>query len=640
MAVTKQHHINAPLKASSEIKHSEHHLQTIIDAIPTLAWCCRADGSAEFFNQRWREHTGMSEEEACGWGWTRAIHPEDIDRVLDQWRTIVASAAPGELEARLRRSDGAYRWFIFRATPSLDDQGRVVNWYGTHTDIEDRKRAEEALRASEQNLRLIVDSIPGFVCTMSAAGEVEFVNQGILDYLGMTVEELSNWHLSIHEDDRARVLDQWSRSVESGCPYDIEHRIRRADGAYRWFHVRGRALRDTEGRVVRWYMLLADIEDRKRAEDTLKDSERALRLLFESIPGMIAVSGPDGNLEYVNRRLIDFGGVELEQVTTFGWAQVLHPDDADAAVNKWLHALATSQPMDATFRIRRADGTYRWFDSRTEPLFNDRGRVVRWYGLLWDIEDRKNAEEALRTIHAELAHVTRLMTMGELTASIAHEVNQPLAAVVNNAYACLGLLPNATPHLQDVRDALGEIVDDAYRASAVIARVRQLARKAPSESTSLNLRDVVADVLALARHESATRRVTLRTELPDELPPVLGDRVQLQQVLLNLVVNGMDAMSTVEESKRVLTICGRCETREGMPHAVLRVQDAGIGVPPEEIDRLFEAFYTTKPQGMGMGLAISRSIIAAHGGRLWAEPNHGPGVTFVLSLPEAVNPAS
>jgi signal transduction histidine kinase len=241
----------------------------------------------------------------------------------------------------------------------------------------------------------------------------------------------------------------------------------------------------------------------------------------------------------------------------------------------------------------------------------------------------------LRASQASLAHVTRLLTVGELTASIAHEVNQPLTAVVNNANACLLLLPDDVPELDEIRDALTGIIDDAGRASAVVTRVRQLARDAPVEARPLDVRDIIADVVTLARYESTTRRVSLRTELADELPPVLGDRVQLQQVLLNLVMNGLDAMSTVEESQRVLTIRARRSARDGTPETLISVSDVGIGFEREAAGRLFDAFYTTKPQGMGLGLAISRSIIAAHGGRLWAEPNAGPGATFVFSMPDA-----
>jgi hypothetical protein len=260
--------------------------------------------------------------------------------------------------------------------------------------------------------------------------------------------------------------------------------------------------------------------------------------------------------------------------------------------------------------------------------------------MVMDVTERRRAEEALRQAQADLAHVSRLTTMGELTASIAHEVNQPLTAVVNNANASISLLPKDTPDLEEVREALADIIDDANRASDVIARIRQLAKRAPVEKSLLDMRDVVQDVLALARFELAARKVTINTDLSQDLPSISGDRVQLQQVLLNLVINGMDAMNQVEESKRVLTVCGRREKNDGTFEARLSVSDSGVGFKPEEMDRLFEAFYTTKPQGMGMGLAISHSIIEAHGGRLWAELNQGPGATFLFSLPIAGNAES
>ncbi len=287
---------------------------------------------------------------------------------------------------------------------------------------------------------------------------------------------------------------------------------------------------------------------------------------------------------------------------------------------------------------------------RTEEKLRNTARELQT-----NVEDLNRTQHELHKAQAELAHMTRLTTMGELTASIAHEVNQPLTAVVNNANACISLLepapshsgeggpaapeslgeggPDGASNLEDIREALGEIRDDAERASAVVGRVRQLAKRAPVEKSLLDLSDVVKDVLSLARYESVARGATIRTDLSQDLPRVSGDRVQLQQVLLNLVMNGMDAMNTIEESQRVLIIGGRRETRDGSSEALLSVQDAGVGFKPEEMDRLFEAFYTTKPDGMGMGLAISRSIIEAHGGRLWAEPNSGPGATFLISLP-------
>jgi signal transduction histidine kinase len=229
--------------------------------------------------------------------------------------------------------------------------------------------------------------------------------------------------------------------------------------------------------------------------------------------------------------------------------------------------------------------------------------------------------------------VTRVTTLVEVTASLAHELNQPLAAIVNNANVVLGLMPGETSTPDDLRDALADIVNDAYRASTIIERVRALAKRSLPEQVPVRLPDVVDDVLALVAEDSNTRRVTIRREVPTDLPAVVGDRVQLQQVLLNLVVNGMDAMSSVYARARKIEITGRVDAQDGHPAVRISVQDCGVGLSPEQADRLFEAFYTTKAHGMGLGLSISRSIIAAHGGQLWAEPNHGPGMTFSFRLP-------
>ena len=319
--------------------------------------------------------------------------------------------------------------------------------------------------------------------------------------------------------------------------------------------------------------------------------------------------------------------------------QRVHPEDIVLVKNALDRAVLGGQHFDFEHRLLMPDGSIKHLHSVAHSVRDEAGHE-EILGAIMDITERKQTQDALNKAQAELAHISRMTTMGELAASIAHEVNQPLTAVVNNANACLSLLPNGAPNFEEVREALVEIIEDADRASTVITRVRQLARKAPFERTLLNPKDLITDVLALARYEAATRQVTIRTELAADLPCVLGDRVQLQQVLLNLVVNGMDAMGAVEAPNRILTICGRREARDGSTATLLIVRDAGTGFKPEEMDRLFEAFFTTKPQGTGLGLAISRSIIEAHGGRLWAEPNQGPGATFLISLPEAGHAAS
>ncbi|QOY86416.1 sigma 54-interacting transcriptional regulator [Paludibaculum fermentans] len=263
--------MDAPRTAPFTTEAPEGTLQTVIDTIPALVWAARPDGSAEFFNQRWLDYAGLSFDDARDWGWTVAVHPDDRPAAIDHWRSILTSGESGEMEARLRRFDGAYRWFLNRASPLRDESGDTVRWYGTSTDIEERKRAEEATRLDEQNLRLVVDSISGLVATMSASGEVLLLNRQNLEYFGKTTEELENWATSdvVHPDDLPGVVAAWQHCFETGEPYDIEHRLRRADGVYRWFHARGLPARDAEGRIVRWHLLLTDVDARRLAEDEL-----------------------------------------------------------------------------------------------------------------------------------------------------------------------------------------------------------------------------------------------------------------------------------------------------------------------------------------------------------------------------------
>src|SRR5260370_5751577 len=324
LAVDDALNLDASLHAKEALRASQESFRLIVDSIPAFAWYASPDGKIEYLNQRILDFTAERQENLVGFGWANVLHPEDVERTKKAWFHSVETGEPCEVDQRVRRFDNIYRWFRTNAQPLLDHSGCVVRWYGVATDIEDWKRAEEGLRASELNFRLIVDSIPGLVLTMRADGELEYVSQQGLDYSGKTLEELKGWTNSdiVHPDDRSHVVATWKSSVESGHPagYDSEYRIRRADGVYRWFQVRALPVRDTEGRVVRWYCLHTDIDDRKRAEEALRASELNFRLIVDSIPGLVATTNAAGEPQPFKRQPLEYFGKTTEGLKNFGTA--------------------------------------------------------------------------------------------------------------------------------------------------------------------------------------------------------------------------------------------------------------------------------------------------------------------------------
>jgi PAS domain S-box-containing protein len=376
--------------------------------------------------------------------------------------------------------------------------------------------------------------------------------------------------------------------------------------------------------------------ERQRAEETVRQSEKQLRDVIETVPAIVWTALPDGSNVFANRGWAEYTGRSAEDTAGAGWQTAAHPEDVERYVEEWHASLATGEPFEGEVRLRAADGEYRWFLARGRPLRDEQGQILRWYGVLTDIEDRKRAEEevraseeALRNAQAELARVTRVLTVGELTASIAHEVNQPLTGVITNGQACLRWLARDEPNLEEARAAVHRIIRDGNRASQVVTRIRALLQKGATQKGWLNLNHVLDDILALAQGELRRAGVSVQTAFAEHLPAVWADRVQLQQVVLNLIVNAIEAMTSVMDRPRRLHLRTAVEG-----HRILvTVRDTGVGMQPDVLDHLFETFYTTKPQGIGMGLAISQSIIHAHGGQLWAIPNDDHGATFLFTLP-------
>lgn len=636
------------LRASeSALRENERRLQHIINAVPGLVWSASADGAVTFLSQQYLDYIGQSADPALAGGWMDAVHPEDAAGLLDAWSEAVAEGRPNEHEARLRRADGSYRWMLFRASPSYDDAGQLTEWFGVNIDVEDRKGARDALRASEAALReserqlqQIVSSIPGLTWSSDEHGATTFWSQQYLDYAGAKLEDVLGYGFVdyIHPDDREHAVDTWTATLGSGSPGEAELRLRRADGVYRWFLIRACPFFDEAGNLTQWFGVNVDIEDRKGTQDALqtseaalRESERQLQQIVSSIPGLTWKADAQGNVTFWSKGFLDYGGATIEDILGYGFMNYLHPDDHDRVMEVWNGILQSGTQGESEVRIRRADGQYRWFLWRASPFFDGAGNVTQWFGINVDIENRKRAEENLRQSQNELAHVTRMTTMGELAVSIAHEVNQPLMAVVTNAGACLRWLNGDPPDLAMARQTAERIVRDGHRAGDIITSLRNLARKSAPRLDRVRLDQVIPVVLDLLQGEFRRHGVVAKAQLGDFSIIIRGDGTQLQQVVLNLVMNAVEAMASAAASARRLTVSA--EIRDG--DALVTVADTGPGLGAEDPDRLFEAFFSTKTEGIGMGLSICRSIIEAHGGRIWASSNRSRGGVFSFTLPLA-----
>jgi PAS domain S-box-containing protein len=365
----------------------------------------------------------------------------------------------------------------------------------------------------------------------------------------------------------------------------------------------------------------------------LRREEKRLRNVIEGIPAMAFSVHPNGSPDLVNQRWLDYAGLSKRTAKDGrGWESAVHPADLETHLGKWQTALASGQPFENEARHRSATGEYRWFLVRAVPLRDKQGKILKWYGVLTDIEERKRAEEErerLRRLEAQLAHTNRLSMLGELTASLAHEINQPIAAAIASAGACLRWLDREQPELDRAREAIMRIKDDGKRAADIIAGLKAFYRKDGSpQRVLLDINEVVREMLVLLHREAERHSVVMRTELADDLPAVRADRVQLQQVLMNLMVNGIEAMAGAGGN---LTI----RTRTIETGLVVSVSDTGVGIPADDMEQIFSAFVTSKVAGTGMGLAISRTIVESHDGELWAEANSGSGATFHFTLPAA-----
>ena len=385
----------------------------------------------------------------------------------------------------------------------------------------------------------------------------------------------------------------------------------------------GGVFNDTAGRLQDLY-------------ESLQSSEDRLRRVINTIPAHVWSSLPDGSVDFINQRLLESTGRPIETLLGSGWQTIVHPDDRARYVAQWKSALAAGEPLEIELRMWTAQRDYRWLLVRNVPLRDSRGEIVKWYGTGIDIEDRKRAEDALRKAQGDLAHANRVTTMGELCASLAHEINQPISGAITNASTCLRRLDREPPDIEGARAGASLIIRDANRAAEIINRVRLFFRKGVVTKERVDINELIREMEILLHNEASQHSVFVQTRLAADQPLIVADRIQLQQVLMNLMINGIDAMKAVE-GPRQLTLGTQ---NDGNAQLLVSVEDTGIGLPANQAGQIFNAFFTTKEHGTGMGLRISRTIIEAHGGRLWATDNHPRGASFHFTLAVSADAAS
>jgi PAS domain S-box-containing protein len=513
-------------------------------------------------------------------------------------------------------------------TPTGQDQTLIEQMTHLAAVAIEHKRNEGVMRENAHELRQLVDSVPGMILVIDAAGRQEYANKRFLDYAGKTEIKGLDGLALIHPDDQEAINSEWLRSMALGRPLESNSRVMRFDGAYRWMHAHIAPFKDERGRITRWYGLLTDIDDQRSAEEKLRRSEQELRLIFETIPAMVYTMSPEGDLELVNERLLAFLGAT--SVAFNEWTHFIHPDDCARVLAVWQSTTAASEPYDIELRLRRSDGVYRWFNSRGTPMRDAEGGVVRWYALLTDINDRKTAEDALRRTETRLSRARQAASVAELSASIAHEINQPLASVVTNAHACQTWLSHDPPNLERALATLERIIRDGHSAAEVLRRIRALFKETAPVKSLTDMNQTISEVLGVLSDELRANGVIVETKLEVDLPELEVDHVQLQQTLINLVHNAIEAMAGVTDRAKTLVLGS---SRQG-EDLLVQVRDAGVGVKDPAL--IFEPFVTSKESGMGMGLSIARTIVEAHGGRVWATANEDAGMTFAFTLPLAV----
>ena len=648
------------------------HDELIIDSVPGLVAILNPAGDVEAVNDQVLEYCGEPLEAMRHWGTNGIVHAEDVPRIAPVFANAIASGVPYDFDARIRRFDALYRWFRVRGRPLRESGGDIARWYVLLTDIDDRKHAEALLAGENRLLEMVANGesmavILGEICRLverTAAGcrcSVVLVDPSGLRLEHGAAPSLPDSFIQsiigrpiavdagpcgmaacLNEQVIAGDLTTETRWA-SWCSVALAHGLQacwstpipstagKVLGTFAIYYDEPRTPTMQQQRLIEQVTHVASIAiERTQEAEALTRSEALLaRVQQVSATGGFYWWPMTGEVYWSEQVYRIFELDPATPLTTELRQSRIHPDDLHAHQKSVELAMRDGRDFEYEVRLLMPDGSVKYVHSLVHATRDAEGSLL-YVGALQDVTPRRLSEIALSKVRSELAHVARVTTLGALTASIAHEVNQPLSGIITNASTCLRMLGADPPNVDGARETARRTIRDGNRAAEVIAKLRALYSRRDTTLESVDLNEAASEVLALLRNDLHTNLVVLRTEFAEGLPHVRGDRVQLQQVVLNLLRNASDAMSTVDERPRDLLIKTEVDHGNGVR---LSVRDAGIGFAPDAAEKLFDAFYTTKPDGMGVGLSVSRSIIERHHGRLWGAANEDHGATFVFSLP-------
>jgi PAS domain S-box-containing protein len=626
-------------RTAAVLRESEENLRRLVETTAAVPW--QADVETWEFT-----YVGPQAVKLLGYPleqwyqkdfWVSHLHPDDKEFAINTCLTNSERTEDFAFEYRMIASSGKIVW-VHDIVKSEQRNGKPVELRGFMLDISERKQAEESLRESEERFRVMADTAPVMIWMSGPDKVCTFFNRGWLDFTGRTLQqELGNgWAEGVHRQDLNRRLDVYVNAFSGRREFTMEYRLRRYDGAYGWVLDTGLPRFEPNGTFLGYIGSCIDITERKRAAEALESQRAFLRQVIDSNPNFIFAKDREGRFTLVNRAVADVYGTTVENL--------IGKTDADFNPNR--EEVEFFQRMDLEVmdtlqerfipeeHLTDARGQIRWLQTVKRPIVEKDGSANQVLGASTDITRRKETESELRRQRENLAHVTRISAMGELAASLAHELNQPLTAILSNAQAAQRFMATNPADLEEVHEILKDIVRDNIRASEVIRRMRALVKKENLDFSSLDLASIVREIALLVHSDAVLRNVRVSLDIIPNLPLVRGDKVQLQQVLLNLLLNAFDAMKDRPAAEREVVV--RAEMN-GAGTVEVAVRDRGAGLTSDKLDKIFQPFYTTKRDGLGMGLSICRSIIEAHGGRLWAQNNPDRGATFHFTVPLGKN---